>query len=751
MKRLVVFFLSMTTVISIVGVNLLAQEPVGERYPKVLGEFWSLPTKGGVVPGFGPGGDFGDGEGSLPEGEWTWYENRVKFLRRFDKNVVDWTHVMSWEKIYNQYSPVLTCISLNHDFFGHYYDHDSYHGASKQDLLTKSKAGPLLIGSDVSQEVYARYDTHNFNHSYFSEVNADHGKRELSDWLSPGWFEMAVGDIVNDIDYLGDDYYDITIEHAESLSHFQHACWDAPDNDRNCSRDQMDVRDYTYVMVLPIELDEITLTDCWLTRHYEIMKVTDIIEPQTLRAKRAQLGTPQIDFYPGQEIRPLIWANPIMWGSTAFFMNPSEDAPRAYLQSTDSGLYWLSNVTAAFAGNHLLKAQVAINRDFPSIDTTIYLDDGLMLDAYLGSGLKAKVNTQKVYLHAEKIDLNLDGLPDCPGGLSENCEEERMDAWRQGYVHFLTDIRESAASPAIRNNADYVYITPNGHPDASIRQLVNGRHFEDVNGGFQEATLDKVLEHCYQYENFDYRDPRKVLFFEREVDPIDPNEPNHVNLSMMRLTMALSLITTNYGNYGTVGGPIGHHYNTRTPLFNDLYDSYDVEIEDYYDEYAVDSEGHGCRNVAFPIDNELYVYQSRYYLGEPIEEAYPDIDPQDPDLPYPRWYRDHEDIIYREFDHGLVIAHLALESCPGGRDVYDVVFDGMVIQEDPREWTMLCPGGCCFMEIEGGPCPGYYNDGTNSGIHHKIGVVVDPSGTGDAIILLKEGDGFSYDPEQHIE
>ena len=100
---------------------------------------------------------------------------------------------------------------------------------------------------------------------------------------------------------------------------------------------------------------------------------------------------------------------------------------------------------------------------------------------------------------------------------------------------------------------------------------------------------------------------------------------------------------------------------------------------------------------------------------------------------------------YREFDHGLVIAVFKKKQ----RTEYDVDLDDLDLLEDPREDYVHCFSGCHFMRIEGDICVTRYNDCTNDGDHpvdHLL-LVDKPNddflfGPGDAIILLKEGDGF---------
>jgi hypothetical protein len=230
-------------------------------------------------------------------------------------------------------------------------------------------------------------------------------------------------------------------------------------------------------------------------------------------------------------------------------------------------------------------------------------------------------------------------------------------------------------------------------------------------------------------------DPRFVVFFERDRRLA---ESDHTNLVQMRLTLALSLMIEQ-GYYGTTGS-----HSTRSGIFDV------AEIEDYYDEYAVDYWGRGFWHPDFQAayaDSEGYLFGARYYLGEPLAGV--------------KQYADggHDDIYYREFDHGLVIVHMG--TCDKSSTVYDVNLDNLELVEDPRDDMGCAPygswEGCHFMRIEGDPVEGSrYNDGTNDGAHPAGPLVLvddtsddDLYGRGDALILLKENDGFKIHEDHY--
>lgn len=617
----------------------------------------------------------------------------------------------------------------------------------------------MIIGG-YPQEVYTRFDMHNFNHNYFAEddreeedyeagnsISEDDAKRELVDWLSPGWFETAVGAPILDIETVPSGKWSYVYVRADSAVNFIHRCW-GNDDDSTCFK-KYDIRGYTYVMAFPEDMGDMegmVLADCKDDPKYEIMKLDSIgiVDDTTavLRVRRGMWNTHPLETVAGMELRPLIWSNPNNWGSTAFFMNVTDFAPRVYLVDESHGLFSLADVAATLMEYHHLASYVRVLQTDPYIDTTFYLADGVMMDAYQANGLKDKLVRLKQFLHAQNIDLDLNGIPDCgdfsPGDPLSECDESPdgpavMESWREGYKHFLQQVREKVVS--VRGTDSTFIILPNGHPDSTQWKYVNGRHFEDVNGHFQESNLREVIDHTRDYYYGDFSDPRRIQYFERDRNV---SYDSGTDLPPIRMTMALSLILSNEGSFGAIGGG----YLTRHPLFGD-----GPEVEDYYDEYAVDELGRGFHNPAFAAAyeaDESYLHEHRHYLGDPVvEDPYPDEYAGDPS---PRWVRDHPDMLYREFDHGLVIAHLGI--C-GETDYYQVVFDDLVLEDDPRDNTMLCPGGCCFMEIEGGGPP--YNDGRNLGVHHRFGIVVDGEGGGDGVILLKEGDGFYYDEDGHNE
>lgn len=123
-------------------------------------------------------------------------------------------------------------------------------------------------------------------------------------------------------------------------------------------------------------------------------------------------------------------------------------------------------------------------------------------------------------------------------------------------------------------------------------------------------------------------------------------------------------------------------------------------------------------------------------------------------------YIDDWDVIYREYDHGLVIAHFGIH--PGTGSEWDVNLNKLDLVEDPRE-DDICPGielsppECHFLKINGHSWYSRYNDGTNDGAHVVDSLLYvdrqsddDEYGKGDALILLKEADGF-YIHGDHYE
>lgn len=690
------------------------------------------------------------------------------FLRRFDDLAVSQAHIYSFYTRYDiNTDTVLIGHNISHYFYdqqyGVFYDHDSSNGhyGSKQDLLGKSKVYSELYGKN--QEIHTKFDINNFHFSYFQDedviIQPDHPKRELVDWLSPGWFALGVGDVIFDIDTeTYPDFDVIYLTNSEMLKHFEHECWGAPANQMPCDGpkepepgdpDPDDIRSITYAMVLPDDLEGMVLSGCKGSPKYEILKVIGISnEPPALAVKRAQLNTSPIEILPGQEVRAMLWGNPNNWGARAFFMNPTTGAPTAKFFSENNLPERLPEHAARWVKYHILPSRFTVEIASGSYD--VYFPDGFWLDAYQQDGLTPKVTLPQMFLHAEDIDLNLDNNPDCGEfGDPGDCDETVKESWRDGYEAFLSAVNGYIDDVRL-GEEEYLSIVPNGHPHESIYTYINGRYWEDMNGGFMDQNIQQILRRCYSYWESEVSGemevPTQALFLERDKDV---NPLSETNLPQMRLTLAISLIASNSGSMGVRGHDITS--STRTPLYASLYnleEGEEVTIEDFYDEHAVDYWGRGCRNSAFPIEDEDAVRDARHYLGQPlVTDPFPDQLPNE--LPFPKWYRGHWDIVYREYDHGLVIAHLGI--CETQRDVYDVNLNDIDILEDPRE-SLACPGNCHWMKIQGSEDP-TYNDDTNTGEHDVETILVDDwhdddvYGRGDAIIILKEGDGFGVHPD----
>jgi hypothetical protein len=201
-------------------------------------------------------------------------------------------------------------------------------------------------------------------------------------------------------------------------------------------------------------------------------------------------------------------------------------------------------------------------------------------------------------------------------------------------------------------------------------------------------------------------------------------------------------------------------------------------IEDYYDEYAVDNAWRGFQHVEFqeeylddsnpedPIYYEQYLRDHKHYLGEPLtEDPYPS-EHLGLMVEWPKYiphYVDQVlkyDLIYREFDRGLVICHLGL--CGSQDENFQIDLDQLDLLDHPA-YSGNCPGDPChFVKIIGSGSD-MYDDGTNDGEHITDGVFEfslwstefcpDPENLEHAgengIILLKEGDGFDYHPDGH--
>jgi hypothetical protein len=666
-----------------------------------------------------------------------WDDPKTKLLRRFDMLKIGTLSMMSFDdENQPQDEFIVDGRSLAHEHFGTFYDHDQYHSGSQQDLLAKSKWSEARFG--LPQMVMSNFDIFKVEHNYFrnprnlNNPRAESVKRELSDWLSPGWFALAEGGTlaasINELAKI------VWLSNSSDLEKFRHRCYE--DTSQICEG----VSDTTYIMILPADFDSsyvFELDSCYNNPQYEIMRVElDTVAYSGswvgLKVTRAWRGK-RYSYAGGSQVRPLVWTNPNNWGNIAFVMNVSTMAPGALLRGEP--FHWY-DVGALYVADHHLKSLFHII-DTPENDTvsSFYAADGIWLDAYNGTPCGQLVNNPKMFFHSENIDLNVDGESD---ELDVDCDSVIESLWKEGYSAFLKQVRDF--TKGVRGDSTDLFIITNGHPDTSHYKYLNGRHFEDTNGGFQESGWAKVVARTRVY-NSDERfvEPRMVAYFERERDLLEKGE---TNLMMMRLTLGVSLLFTDNGFYGTTG-----QANSRSPVFDTTY-----VIEDYQDEYAVDDSCYGAWNSHFPkeilepglpVFDEEHLFDSIYHLGAPLDtvKTYTAHHFERNDTTY-------HDIFYREFDHGLAVAHFgtcALMRWPieGESIPYQWVSVGidsmdLLYEDDPRA------KGYHFMGIDGCNWSGYtnmFNDSTNVRQHPVE--VFQLHLYGDGLVLLKEGDGFA--------
>jgi len=753
------------------------------QHPRVVGKFWRLPStpaKYHREPDPGILGAEGVPEDTV-QWNWDWEEREVKVLRRYDVLFGAQTHVISYdvddEAVLD--TAYVDGEDLSHELFFRDYNHDERggHGGSRQDLLAKSRWGLIERGYD--QVFFSARDLTKVETDQMKTGKRDHPREELVDWLSPGWFCFGAGDYLREpLTADGADTLWIWIEDSGRIEYFKHGCWGRYYDD-NCAaiREEnweegwkYDVWERTYIMILPPGYEDLEIVEGDSLPRYEVMRVIGIDDGGGLEVVRSYARSGRFDYPAGSEVRPLVWSNPNSWGDESIFMNASSLAPTVTINGQEYRWY---DIAALFVKHHDLKSYVSVKLPGGIELGSFYLSEGLRLDAYQRDGVKDKMAKCSMFLHSEVIDLDLDNEPDCPGPGGEayacgsydvreiECTQpgydQIRDAWREGYIKYLNKVREYAY--LVRGDEDSLYIVTNGFPDTtrvlieeigpdpvSVASFVNGRYYEDANGGFQDTgwvRLDGSESGVYQRAVYCdsagvFREPRYVVLFERDRD-LNPRK--YTNLAMMRLTMAVSLLLDE-GYYGTTGS-----HNSRVPLFEPGF-----RIEDYYDEYAVDREGRGFRNPDFQdvywdsssVDylSEDLLFEARYYLGEPMDTA--------------KVYSENGevlDVVYREYDHGLVIVDFGI--LPNTM----VRIDSLDLVEDPRENFSQCRYGCHFMKIcgdwryvdDGISYNTRYNDGANDCTHGVDSLMVEIPGddgpsywgaSGDAVILLKEGDGF---------
>jgi hypothetical protein len=520
-----------------------------------------------------------------------------------------------------------------------------------------------------------------------------------------------------------------------------------------------DVCNMTFMMILPEDFDPdsiMTLEACYDNPQYEIMAIImDSVqvdhEENLLRLKvlqRAWRGKIR-SYAAGSQVRPLIWTNPYTFGAIAFLMNMSTLAPEAEIE--EEGPFHWYNIGAQFIADHRLKSMAYIDSaNLQDYKDTLYLADGVWLDVYIDDPYSMWEDNPWMNLHADQMDLNLDGISDF--GLGTEERESLRHSWLEGYSAFLDSVRTYTKD--IRGDSTAFHILTNGQPDTSHFKYLNGRWFEDTNGGFADDDWGQVITRTILLDTSSVIvEPRYQIFKERAryIDVF-----GNTDLRKMRLTLGTSLLFTDHGTFGVVGD-----WEARSPIFDK-----DFTIEDYYDEFAVEDSCYGPWNDAFPKDtldlenqivnfDEDTLFTAMHYLGRPLDNV--------------KVYTLHSyqceagtchDIYYREFDHGLVVVHYGScqvigdsgegsepDSLYPDSEPYRWVYvntDSMDITDSPESsyhWMEI--GGCNWWQDD---FWNMYNDSTNT---RK-----DDSGYfrlylyGDGRILLKEGDGFDplHDP-----
>jgi len=125
-------------------------------------------------------------------------------------------------------------VSLTHEHFGWEYDHDGYHGGSQQDLLGKERWSETRGGMD--QWVISNASIFKIPRGYMKNVadstnpRALGVKRELADWVSPGWFALAEGgELAEDLSADPEDNVVWLSDPADSVK-FYHVCHGSEDS-----------------------------------------------------------------------------------------------------------------------------------------------------------------------------------------------------------------------------------------------------------------------------------------------------------------------------------------------------------------------------------------------------------------------------------------------------------------------------------------------------------------------------------------
>ncbi len=746
--------------------GLLSQIPDSTMYPKTIFKRWNFVTQEEC-------GEDGAGDDEYMEIDdlyeyrhYAWDDAKTELLRRFDMLMTGAVHILSFDDTnvpaddYKVFG-----LSLNHSHFDTTYDHDAAHGGSQQSLLGKSKIPWLRVnaeGDSLEQLILGAADPFKVHHSYLrnrlgwptGNINSTSIKRELGDWIAPTWFALGRGGFL--VDSLAADSTDnvVYVEGDSLYRKFFHACAGDSTNPlcadtSNHRADKLaNVWKYSFVTVIP-DTDytsyEDEISDCFDNPDYEIMMVdlTTLVpsgggvEFEVVRAFRGGLlGHPA-----GSQVRPLVFTNTNNWGSLAYVMNLCTTAPKATVN--DSGPYGWYDLAALWVANHHLKSWVTIKNIYDAPLDSFYLCDGLRLDGYTPEPDEMS-NQPRMLMHSENIDLDLDGDFDFPA-----YDSTIAGAWKGGYSKYLKNVRDS--TKAIRGDSTAFIILPNGTPDTTHYKYINGKYWEDTNGKFQDQDPNwEAVIATTENLSVDPRivEPRYLVYQERARGLPDSSK---TNIKQMRLTLATSLLFTDDGVYGTTG-----RHEARSPVFRPGY----YQIEDYQDEFAVEDSCYGVWHDAFPKEWVPYpdptdtdtvpildpdtLFTAVHYLGAPLDTA--------------KTYFLHSyscdgdtchDILYREFDHGVVFAHYGAcaivtqdEGEGGGEDYVPyqwihVNLDSIDLENDPRDdgYHFIGIGGC---NLNGFKNP--WNDSTNVRQHDFN--VLELWRYGGGRIILKEGDGF---------
>ena len=324
-RRTIVFSL-LSILFLLSASNLFSELPDSTMYPKTLFMRWSFIT---VEPDTTDAGSAGwehlkEIDDQYDYEDYDWNDAKTELLRRYDMLLAGAVHVMSFDDD----SPAGVKYKVYGDNLGHWhvdsteYSHTSS-GGSQQGLLAKSKLPAERVNADgdsLQQLILASADPVRIEMSYVKNRNNSSNpittsiKRELADWVSPGWFALGVGSTLKYS--LSADVDDDTLwldDIADSLL-FYHACTGKDDVSRCSDLDSTafswdDVWAYTFVMVLPESLND-TLEACYDNPPYEIMLlyqsgmsvVSGDLSVGVIRAHRGSL----LAHPAGSPIRPLI-------------------------------------------------------------------------------------------------------------------------------------------------------------------------------------------------------------------------------------------------------------------------------------------------------------------------------------------------------------------------------------------------------------------------------------------------------------